>query len=93
MGASITTHQYVRLPTQILNARTEALKEENLKAETLRGMDKQLEIKLDSICYFMERIWVPLFKNLRELVMDEAQKSRYSVHPGSDKMYHDLKTL
>ncbi|KAD7477021.1 hypothetical protein E3N88_00157 [Mikania micrantha] len=29
---------------------------------------------------------------LREVVMDEAHKSRYSVHPGSDKMYHDLKT-
>ena len=25
--------------------------------------------------------------------MDEAHKSRYSVHPGSDKMYHDLKEL
>ncbi|KAD4585763.1 hypothetical protein E3N88_23364 [Mikania micrantha] len=25
--------------------------------------------------------------------MDEAHKSRYSIHPGSDKMYHDLKTL
>ncbi|KAI3762953.1 hypothetical protein L1987_53398 [Smallanthus sonchifolius] len=25
--------------------------------------------------------------------MDEAHKSRYSIHPGSDKMYHDLKAL
>ncbi|KAJ0476804.1 putative nucleotidyltransferase, Ribonuclease H [Helianthus annuus] len=24
--------------------------------------------------------------------MDEAHKSRYSVHPGSDKMYHDIRT-
>ena len=81
------------LPTQILNAQTEALKEDNLKAESLRGMDKQLEIKSDGIRYFMERIWVPYFGNLRELVMDEAHKSRYTVHPGSDKMYHDLKVL
>ncbi|XP_035830815.1 uncharacterized protein LOC118480199, partial [Helianthus annuus] len=29
---------------------------------------------------------------LSELVMDEAHKSRYSVHPGSDKMYHDIRT-
>ena len=56
-------------------------------------MDKQLETKSDSIHYFMERIWVPLFGNLRELVMDEARKPRYSVHPGSDRMYHDLKPL
>ncbi|KAI3776082.1 hypothetical protein L1987_45843 [Smallanthus sonchifolius] len=32
-----------------------------------------------------------VYGNLRELVMDEALKSRYSVHSGSDKMYHDLK--
>jgi hypothetical protein len=25
--------------------------------------------------------------------MDEAHKSRYSVHPGSDKMYQDLKEV
>ncbi|KAI3821369.1 hypothetical protein L1987_08935 [Smallanthus sonchifolius] len=34
-----------------------------------------------------------VYGNLRELVMDEAHKSRYSVHPGSEKMYHDLKVL
>ncbi|KAI3776448.1 hypothetical protein L1987_46233 [Smallanthus sonchifolius] len=39
----------------------------------------------------MDRIWVPSFGNLRDLVMDEAHKSRYSIHPGADKMYHDLK--
>ena len=81
------------LPDQIRNAQLEALKEENLQSESLRGMDKQLEVKSDGIRYFMERIWVPLYGNLRDLVMDESHKSRYSVHPGSDKMYHDLKTL
>ena len=81
------------LPEQIRNAQHEALKEANLKSESMRGMEKQLETKPDGIRYFMERIWVPLFGNLRELVMDEAHKSRYSVHPGSDKMYHDLRTL
>ncbi|KAK1406228.1 hypothetical protein QVD17_41517 [Tagetes erecta] len=38
-------------------------------------------------------MWIPVFGDLRELVMDEAHKSRYSVHPGSEKMYHDLKQL
>ncbi|GKF15298.1 putative reverse transcriptase domain-containing protein, partial [Tanacetum coccineum] len=32
-------------------------------------------------------------KKLRELVMHESHKSKYSIHPGSDKMYHDLKKL
>ncbi|KAK1427857.1 hypothetical protein QVD17_16555 [Tagetes erecta] len=81
------------LPEQIRNAQLEAIKEENVKAESLRGLDQQFEIKSDDIRYFDERLWVPLFGNLRELVMDEAHKSRYSIHPGSDKMYHDLKVL
>ncbi|GKA12132.1 putative reverse transcriptase domain-containing protein [Tanacetum coccineum] len=36
-----------KLPSQILKAQTEALKEENIKAENLRGMDKAFEIRPD----------------------------------------------
>ncbi|KAI3755220.1 hypothetical protein L1987_55016 [Smallanthus sonchifolius] len=78
---------------RILSAQLEALKEDNLPLEGTRGMEAQLEVKSDGIRYFVERIWIPVFGNLRELIMDEAHKSRYSIHPGSDKMYHDLKVL
>ncbi|KAI3802064.1 hypothetical protein L1987_30188 [Smallanthus sonchifolius] len=64
----------------------------NLPLEVTRGMEEQLEIKSDGIRYFVEQIWVPVYGNLRELVMEEAHKSRYYVHLGSDKMYHDLKS-
>ncbi|GJY25156.1 putative ribonuclease H-like domain-containing protein [Tanacetum coccineum] len=30
---------------------------------------------------------------VRKLIMDEAHTSRYSIHPGADKMYHDLRDL
>ncbi|GJV78875.1 putative reverse transcriptase domain-containing protein [Tanacetum coccineum] len=30
---------------------------------------------------------------VRMLIMDEAHKSKYSVHPGADKMYYDLKDM
>ncbi|GKB49303.1 putative reverse transcriptase domain-containing protein [Tanacetum coccineum] len=36
-----------KLPSQILEAQTEALKEENIKAENLRGMDKAFEVRPD----------------------------------------------
>ncbi|GKB05033.1 putative reverse transcriptase domain-containing protein [Tanacetum coccineum] len=39
-----------KLPSQILKAQTKALKEENLKAENLRGMDKAFEICPDGTC-------------------------------------------
>ncbi|KAJ0914905.1 putative nucleotidyltransferase, Ribonuclease H [Helianthus annuus] len=80
------------LPTQIRNAQVEALKPENIRAESLRGSRQRLEQKEDGAYYVTGRIWVPLYGDLCELVMDEAHKSRYSVHPGSDKMYHDLRT-
>ncbi|GJY13657.1 putative reverse transcriptase domain-containing protein [Tanacetum coccineum] len=38
-----------------------------------------------------DRIWVPLKGDVRTLIMDEAHKSKYSVHPGADKMYYDLR--
>ncbi|KAD2393282.1 hypothetical protein E3N88_40259 [Mikania micrantha] len=81
------------LTAQIRNAQLDALKEENLQNESLRGLYKQFEVKIDGTHYFANRVCVPNFGNLRSLVMDEAHKSRYSVHPGSEKMYHDLKEL
>ncbi|GJW72161.1 putative reverse transcriptase domain-containing protein, partial [Tanacetum coccineum] len=32
-------------------------------------------------------------EDLHALIMHESHKSKYSIHPGSDKMYHDLKKL
>ncbi|KAI3773312.1 hypothetical protein L1987_47837 [Smallanthus sonchifolius] len=84
---------HTSLTTQIRMAQQEAINEENIQNEALRGMIRQLEPKSDDTLYFMNRIWVTRFGNLRELVMDEAHKSRYSIHPGSDKMYKDLKEL
>ncbi|GJU01663.1 putative reverse transcriptase domain-containing protein [Tanacetum coccineum] len=34
---------------------------------------------------------VPLKGDVRTMIMDEAHKSKYSVHPGADKMYYDLR--
>ncbi|XP_071727227.1 uncharacterized protein [Rutidosis leptorrhynchoides] len=45
-----------------------------------------------SIRYFANRIWVPKLGGLRKLILNEAHKTRYSIHPGVGKMYQDLKT-
>nr|GEV70104.1 putative reverse transcriptase domain-containing protein [Tanacetum cinerariifolium] len=54
---------------------------------------KQLERKEDGGLYLAKRIWVPVYGNLRTLIMNEAHATRYSVHPGADKMYYDLRGL
>ncbi|GKC89151.1 putative reverse transcriptase domain-containing protein, partial [Tanacetum coccineum] len=51
------------------------------------------EIHSDGIRYFDKRIWLPLFGGLRDLIMHESHKTKYLIHPGSSKMYQDLKKL
>ncbi|KAJ0714948.1 putative nucleotidyltransferase, Ribonuclease H [Helianthus annuus] len=79
------------LTSRIRDAQQEALKVENRKAEYLRGALKYMSPNEEGALYFKKRIWVPLHGGLREVILDEAHKSRYSIHPGSDKMYQDLK--
>ncbi|GJR92502.1 putative reverse transcriptase domain-containing protein [Tanacetum coccineum] len=77
----------------ILAAQIEAFKHENVLAERLHGLDQQMERKEDESLYFMDRIWVPLVGGVRMIIMNEAHKTKYSIHPGADKMYHDLRDM
>ncbi|GJV73683.1 putative reverse transcriptase domain-containing protein [Tanacetum coccineum] len=91
---SLVMTVHTNLPEKILNAQTEAMKEENVKAENLGRLIKPIfEIRSDGTQCFEGRIWLPLFGGLRDLIMHESHKSKYSIHPGSDKMYQDLKKL
>ncbi|GKC04685.1 putative reverse transcriptase domain-containing protein [Tanacetum coccineum] len=56
-------------------------------------LDKKFERKDDGRLYFVERIWVPAYVNVRTLIMDKAHAMKYSVHYGADKMYYDLRDL
>ncbi|GKA42644.1 reverse transcriptase domain-containing protein [Tanacetum coccineum] len=56
-----------------------------------KGLDDMIELRNDGALYYLDRIWVPLKGDVRTLIMDEAHKLKYSVHPGADKMYYDLR--
>ncbi|GJS74337.1 putative reverse transcriptase domain-containing protein, partial [Tanacetum coccineum] len=73
--------------------RIKPLREENFRIEDLCGMIKKLEKHADGTLCLNGRSWIPCFGDLRELIMNESHKSKYSIHPGSDKMYQDLKKL
>ncbi|GJR11096.1 putative reverse transcriptase domain-containing protein [Tanacetum coccineum] len=82
------------LPKQIREAQEEAIKGENVTAENLGRLIKQIfEFRPDGTRCFRNRVWLPRFGGLRDLVMHESHKSKYSIHSGSDKMYQDLKLL
>ncbi|GJZ35061.1 putative reverse transcriptase domain-containing protein [Tanacetum coccineum] len=82
-----------RVKEMILAAQSEAFILENVLVERLHGLDQQMERKEDRNWYFMDRIWVPLVGDVRMVILNEAHKSRYSVHPRADKMYHDLRDM
>ncbi|GKC38983.1 putative reverse transcriptase domain-containing protein [Tanacetum coccineum] len=93
------------LPKQILNAQTEAQKPENIKSEDVGGMlvenakfpeairEQKLEPRADGTLCLNGRSWLPCYGDLRTVIMHESHKSKYSIHPGSDKMYQDMKKL
>ncbi|GJU49756.1 putative reverse transcriptase domain-containing protein [Tanacetum coccineum] len=77
----------------ILDARVEARKKENYGTEDLCGMIKKLEPCTDGTLCLNGRSWIPCRGNLRELIMHESHKSKYSYILRSEKMYQDLKKL
>ncbi|GJR58860.1 hypothetical protein Tco_1501022 [Tanacetum coccineum] len=93
------------LPKQILNAQTEARKPENIKNEDVGGMlvenaknpkvirMEKLEPRADGTLCLNGRSWLPCYGDLWTVIMHESRKSKYSIHPGSDKMYQDMKNL
>nr|GEV88207.1 putative reverse transcriptase domain-containing protein [Tanacetum cinerariifolium] len=89
----------LNLPKQILKAQIEALKPENLKKEDVGGMirtdipKERLEQHADGTLCLNGRSWLPCYVDLRSVIMHESHKSKYSIHPGSEKMYQDIKKL
>nr|GEU88134.1 reverse transcriptase domain-containing protein [Tanacetum cinerariifolium] len=51
---SLVMNIHPKLPSQILEAQTKAIKEENIKAENLRGMDKAFEVRPDGTHEFIK---------------------------------------
>nr|GEV44508.1 hypothetical protein [Tanacetum cinerariifolium] len=89
----------LNLPKQILEAQIEALKPENLKKEDVGGTirtnipKERLEPRADGTLCLNGKSWLPCYGDLRSVIMHESHKSKYSIHPGSEKMYQDMKKL
>nr|GEW95996.1 putative reverse transcriptase domain-containing protein [Tanacetum cinerariifolium] len=67
---------YSSIKVKILEAQSEASKNTSTPTEMLKELDKQLERKEDGRLYLVERIWVPVYGNLRTLIMHEAHATR-----------------
>nr|GEV65986.1 putative reverse transcriptase domain-containing protein [Tanacetum cinerariifolium] len=88
-----------------LECQTEARKPENIKKKDVGGRlvensrdpkkvrKEKLEPRTDGTLCLNGRSWLPCYGDLRTVIMHDSHKSKYSIHPGSDKMYQDVKKL
>jgi hypothetical protein len=59
----------------------------NIKEEKSPGFSEDDE----GVLWYKGRICVPNIKELKDKIFHEAHEFSYSIHPGGNKMYHDLK--
>jgi hypothetical protein len=58
----------------------------NIKEEKSPSFSKD-----EGVLWYKGSIYVPNVKELKDMILCEAHESTYSIHPGGNKMYHDLK--
>ncbi|GJR68391.1 putative reverse transcriptase domain-containing protein [Tanacetum coccineum] len=56
------------------------------------SLEQKFEPRADDPCASWQSR-LPCYGDLRTVIMHESHKSKYSIHPGSDKMYQDMKKL
>ncbi len=55
------------------------------------GKETNYKVKVDGRLYYKGRVCVPDNREMKTSILKEAHTSVYVMHPGSTKMYHDLK--
>ena len=65
---------------------------ENVIAQLVKGeVDENWSIHVDGSVRFKGRLGVPRNVELRNELLAEAHRAKYTIHPGNTKMYQDLK--
>nr|GEX65637.1 DNA/RNA polymerases superfamily protein [Tanacetum cinerariifolium] len=83
----------LRVKPDLISRIKEAHKEDSEIWTIVENLDEQTEFRLDEddVLWQGTRLCVPNDASLREALLTEAHSSPFSIHPGSTKMYHDLK--
>ncbi|KAK5785564.1 hypothetical protein PVK06_040160 [Gossypium arboreum] len=61
------------------------------RAECIPNVESEFQIDDDDCLRYRNRLCVPRNSELISMILNEAHCSRMSIHPGSTKMYHDLR--
>ena len=66
-------------------------KVKEIKERVNKGIETSFQMLSDGLIAMGRRIYLPEDKILKDEVLREAHESRFATHPGSTKMYRDLK--
>ena len=64
----------------------------HIKRKMKEEETKHFWLDVRGVLWFKDRLVVPKDRELRNQILEEAHSSNLSIHPGSSKMYQDLKT-
>jgi hypothetical protein len=87
----ITIEVEPTLEQEIRKGHIRDVKIQEIKDLIIEGRGPNFTEDEQGTIWFKNRICVPEINSLRETILKEAHDSAYSIHPGSTKMYQDLK--
>jgi hypothetical protein len=77
----------------IAEQRDDDLEIPHIKKLMAKGRGPHFSIDEQGVMKYKNQLVVPGNEELRRKILDEAHQSKLSIHPGSNKMYHDLRQL
>ena len=77
----------------ILEQRQDPKEIPHIRKLIAKGRGPHFSIDEHDVVRYKDRLVVPSNEELRRKILNEAHHSKLSIHPGSNKMYHDLRHL
>ena len=79
------------LLNQVLEAQRKDEKIAAIINQIGNGKETEFTVNENAVLYYKDRVCVPECNDLRKSIIEEAHSGSFAIHPGSTKMYRDLK--
>ena len=77
----------------ILERRQDPKEIPHIRKLMAEGRGPHFSVDEHGVVRYKDRLVVPSNEELKRKILNEAHHSKLSIHPGSNKMYHDLRYL
>ena len=72
---------------QILQAQTQDKDGSKIRRDVEAGVEMKFRIANDGSLMMGQRLYIPNDRTIKQMILQEAHESKFSIHPGSTKMY------